>query len=587
MGRKHVKIKHKMAFSIWASRAGVGLILSLTAAAGCVEPHADSGATPQGMQAPAPGTPSPVATTVDAAARLNAHRAIMRRLIPGDDLVQALYFDWMHEPYHRASLAVAVKTVAVLDRELRLRQRGADVLTTREVDQALAWLDDFLARDWTPVAPGFRPDRSTLERAPLNSNSGGDALFAFADRATFTQQDPWMGDFDLLACAGFQVYPVGRHRPLQSADVDALRIHAAALGIQLLDAPLPFGAARMGEQLDLGRPLHPLTLAEMLNHSDALPDGVALVDPPRGEPWAGMIARRALLRGLTGARPIAMGCIPPASTWHNRPAGMRAAMWVAVLEGQRLGIVEGWRDPRDGTPTPYAAEVAHPAYLEAVAHTALDVLRQRDAWAPLVHPPRVALTVGPEHLADGQDNLWAPALLELVDALIKRQLPFDLLAAGQNDGPARARDYVLSVRVPSPATLRQADEPTVSFQIRGQAQTAIRLPGTGAMDALADLLAVILAREAPQDRPVNAALADPRPASKQADEPGFYVRASPAGDRLALVNLTDQPLHLLLNQSVSGGVNRWQDLQTGETGAAEVSLAPFGIRLLTLGVPAP
>ena len=126
--------------------------------------------------------------------RLVECKAVLHRLVPGEDLVENLYLGWMLEPYQRATLSVAVKTVAVLEREMKLRERGRDAIEDRHVEQMFSWLEKALHGNFNPHRPGFSPQRIRLGKGVLeqslvkNSPTGiPRCLYAFADRATFTQ----------------------------------------------------------------------------------------------------------------------------------------------------------------------------------------------------------------------------------------------------------------------------------------------------------------------------------------------------------------------------------------------------------------
>ena len=372
---------------------------------------------------------------------------IERRVSRGD-LISSLYFDWMAEPYERATIAVALKTAQVVEREFSLRKRGAGALSDHQLASLIDWLDRTLAETLGGPSGHFAPNRVRVEPADwLHADSFGSppsALFSFADRSTFTQADTWFGDFDLLACLGFRIYPVGRNRPLAARDVVALRAHAEAIGIGLIDAPLEADERDRPSALAASNArIHPVFLSELI----AAPrrEGVvpAIIDPPDGESWAGFLGRRALYRGLTGwPFDVAVGAPVPQGRADMEPERIRAAMWVAAIDGQRLGILEGWRDVRDGTMTHYASRFTEPACLEAVAHTALDILRLDDIVRRFRDTPRVIVNVIGNPVDPHDANALAPGVIRTVDQLISEQFAFDLRVTNNNLDAASANDAV-------------------------------------------------------------------------------------------------------------------------------------------------
>ncbi len=538
---------------------------------------------------------------VDAASfgrRLAECKTVLHRMIPGEDLVEDLYLGWMLEPYRRATLAVSVKTVAVLEREMKLREQGRDAIEDQHVEQMFSWLEKVLHGDFNPRQPGFAPHdirmgKGALERMLVKRMPGEvpRCLYAFADRATFTQAKRWFGDFDLLASAGFRVYPVGRNRRLSATDIEALEKHSEALGIGLLDARLPL-AAKRELPYDLQVRIQAMSLGELLDGklrsggTDDVEFVPAIFDPADGETWAGMLARSALYRGATGnGFVIRMGCIAPSGIEKSANDRVRAGMWVNALEGQRLGIVEGWRDLRDGTRTMYRSEFTDPARLETVCHTALDLLCASKVLGYFNKPPRLCLLVGEKQLAAGLDNDWSTGLLAVVDGLIARQAGFDL-APDKSDISAvkdcNGKPYDLAVCV---SGLPPQPEDSVRFQysysIAGQS-TKQRTSVTGGNRSLEDSVAADIAELLRLSKSGSSSFKVTSAGGEL--EPGLYVRPTDDGEGVAVVNLLGINRSLIVERAGDKGERMLTlvDYLGGEKVkiGSEVALRAYQVRIL-------
>ncbi len=488
--------------------------------------------------------------------RLQRDRTVLHRMVTGDGLIEHLYLDWMAVPYQRATLAVAIKTIDVAQREIDLRGHGAGALTDDQLNHLLAWLDKALDMGLPRANSLSLNDIRVNAEQWLGEQSPGRpaALFAFADRSTFTQRDRWFGDFDLLACAGFRIYPVGRNRPLTAADIVALRRHADSLGIELIDAPL--GAGLEDTRSALTRPtarIVPYELAELA----ALPAEVgrlsAVIDPVGGQSWAELAARRALYRGTTGrAYSVAVGLSPPDGPDRRATERMRAAMWVTAIDGQRLGVLEGWRDIRDGTPTPYPSRFTDPALLETAAHTALDILASDALLRQLQGPRRLVIRIEPQHIVE--TNRLSPELLGVVERLLSWQLSFDLCVQPPSD--ARTDVWVMDWNDPRLAAWGGEKELRSGTLHAGEAQRREWLKAA---------------------RPVairerNGGLAV-----------GVYVRSARDGHRVAVINLLDAERKLTIDATAVGFSSaEWSDELTGKACGESVDFAPYQVRILAL-----
>jgi hypothetical protein len=522
---------------------------------------------------------------------LDTARLRLQRFVPSADLVDALYFGWFDHPYRRATLAVATKTVAVLERELRGRQSTGPAIRDADVTAALAWLDAALQ---TPLPererPGFRPDRvrrgagrtDETAQGPLVSGAPG---LVFADRASATRFDPVLGDFDLLACLGMGAYGFVSPASAAAERTTALETRAEALGVLLVtDAPEAVAAA--ARRLAV----RPQTLAALLAAPPETSGGAALPavsDPPEGESWGASLARRSLLRG-DGARSnaIALGWRAPraegsAATRIPSAEAARLALWVHALAGQQWAVLEGWRDLRDGSALSHVPVLTHPDYVEAVAHTALDLLY----FAPQVEAcalrPGVAVVLDAHALDPQDENRWSPEAAELFDVLLNRQLSFDVVTA------AGARPEVLSryravLVAAGGAEASAAAEPWRAALANGVHVVVPPSGGTpaGLMQYLLGLPEPLIAR----DLRVPADFVAYEPGPRVAPACLVFNGRTPEGTLcLAVANLRAEPRTVAL-ECVSGGEGPLlRDLLSGESitaGRGGVRLGAYQVRLL-------
>ncbi|MFQ5491648.1 MAG: hypothetical protein ACE5GE_13100 [Phycisphaerae bacterium] len=376
---------------------------------------------------------------------LNRTRSELRRLIGGADLMDGLYFGWMEQPHARADIACAVKTFTALEYEERLRRLGNGALSDAQVGAMLDWLGGLAARAAeNPDRQGFyphrvRPNLKTL-LARLGPSGPGLRLFGFVDRATATRYGDVTGDFDLLACLGFRVVaepPAPTHPGGDEFSILSDRSGALSIGLVRLD-PKPSASTHSPQAPDAaGIALLGGTLADFIDpafwagdprHPDDLP---AIQDRVFGESWAESLARRGLYRGCTG-RPGAavVGWRPPrVRAEYDKSAQIRLAMWVHAVWGQRLALIEGWRDRRDGSASAYPSVFADPATVATIAHTALDILDAAQDLAAFDRPARFAVLVTASAIHPADDNRWAQPYADIFEALVQKQKRFDVVPA--------------------------------------------------------------------------------------------------------------------------------------------------------------
>jgi len=492
----------------------------------------------------------------------------LERLADPDDVLDSLHFGWSDEPYGRATLACAAKTVRVLEREISLRRAGGAALRDAQVREVLDWLRAARAQNG-PRRSGFLPHRQEV-RLDATSSGPAPALFGFVDRSTMTRLDDWYADADLLAACGFKVI-ARADRPYLSAEAwRSLADRAKALRLVVVrvgDADEPENQSSASADV---RCLRPCTLREWLSGEGRTAESV-LIDPPHGETWGESLARRGLYRGATGGRgPWVSGWAVPEARSNASAAAeqVRAAMWVHALDGQRLGLLEGWRDLRDGSVSPYASLAAAPAVVEAVAHTALDLLyfdpivRAFSAECPL------ALVVD-EDVPDSADpNRWSPTFGRLAQELFDANVRFDVLP--RTAPPERTARYALACEVALPADGAPRLERVLRF---GRAQAEPLLEQESVAECLGRL---------------TAGLPDPPPVRLTGPSEGVFCRSGRSADGpvwVALVNAKPQARRVSL--VASGGVRMQEavdyiDGSTVKDLANGVDVAAWQVRLLAL-----
>ncbi len=372
-------------------------------------------------------------------------RADVRRLVSGGDLIDGLYFGWADRPYGRLTVACAVKALAALEYEQRLQSLGNGAMDERQLADVLAWVGPAMGRAGADEPHGgssarrlgFDPHWWASARTEVRGSGSLTApessarLYGFSDRATVTHHDTWSGDLDVLACLGFRV--VGRPIDVAAVSDDwaLLAARATALGVTLV--------AESDKGADGGLPGQPSvvshTLADLMGGVVVTEEGaawrlIAVADQAGGESWPESLARRALYRGATGAAgAIVTGWRPPRMAYdhEHRAAQTSLAMWVHAIDGQRLALIGGWRDLRDGSGSPYPSLIADPEVLEAVARAGLDILYHRDALVAFDSPRPVMVVGEPECVRGDDSNRWAEGYATLFAGLVGAGIRFDVV----------------------------------------------------------------------------------------------------------------------------------------------------------------
>lgn len=492
------------------------------------------------------------------------------RLADPNDVLDSLHFGWSDDPYGRATLACAIKTVRVLEREIALRRAGSAALRDAQVREVLDWLRAAPARvQNAPHRSGFLPHRQAV-RLDAALSDPAPALFGFVDRSTMTQLDDWYADADLLAASGFKVI-ARADRPYLSAEAwRSLVDHAAALRLAVVrvddanesetESPAPTDVSC----------LRPCVLRDWMAGPGRTAE-IVLMDPPHGETWGESLARRSLYRGVTG------GCGPWVNGWavpearSNASAAadqVRAAMWVHALDGQRLGLLEGWRDLRDGSISPHASLAAAPAVVEAVAHTALDLLYFDSIVRTFAVECPLALVVGEDVLDSADPNRWSPAFGRLAQQLFDANVRFDLLP--RTAPPERTARYALACEVKLPADGAPRLEAIIRF---GRAQAG-PLPERESVAGCLERLA--------------AGLPDQPPVRVTGSGEGVFCRSARSADGLVWVAVVNvKPRAQRVSLIASGGVRMQEgvdyiDGSTVKDVSSGVDLAAWQVRLLAL-----
>ncbi|MCP4592851.1 MAG: hypothetical protein GY842_19115 [bacterium] len=497
---------------------------------------------------------------------LQRARTRLGELVTTPDLIESLYFGWFDRPYRRATIAVALKTVAVLERELGCRRAGNPAISDRELLASLHWLDDALHRAVQPPRrPGFLPHRRSYE-APRHTRNGTvhtvPSRFAFQDRASVTRASSVLGDFDLLACLGTGVCGPSPRTISVERYSERLAARAAALAIGVV-------ATTDGETPPLADVYQPLTLTELISgsappaESGVLP---AIADPPRGEGWGASLARRSLFHGTHGQDGVvSVGWVPPTSAGRaGRNSGTSAiqpAMWVHSLGGQRLGLIEGWRDLRDGSRLPYRPLVTRPERIEAMAHTALDLIHFAPQLGAFSSRPRVAVVIGYSAVDPTDGNRWSDEAGALFDMLLDRQLCFDVLPLAMVAAHAEALAGYRAVLIAS-----DEDE---AAPILDHVRTGVARVSVSAVGSFAELRQAIESLPAPI---IDRDLRDPS-TFVAFDEQGQVARMclvftgqGNAGQlTIAVVNLLPDARTVILKGPGPSSNQRYQDLLAGDS----------------------
>lgn len=393
------------------------------------------------------------------------------QLADPNDLLDSLHFGWFDRPYARATLAILVKTTAILERELHLRRVGNDAIADGRLRAMMTWCRRALAQVSSAGADdAFRPHRLRVTGDELARLSAMPALYGFVDTGTTTRHHDQHGDLDILAAIGMRIYPrlnrattslttddptIARANKLGMATIELRALRRATLGSQALGAgPLGqvanYARRAAGSQLLVqAKSLKDLLSGQVLlsGHGEG---AVAIVDVVDGESWASSLARRAAARGATRLRRfVVAGWTPPrgSGSESNRLKEVAAAMWVHALEGQSVGLVRGWRDLRDGSGSPYDSLLTDPGQLEAIAHTALDILRVGKRISDMESSRDLAVIVDASAVDDTDPNRWATWIAPLWQGLANRQISFDVIPANaSHNNPRGAYRQVVAVK---------------------------------------------------------------------------------------------------------------------------------------------
>ncbi len=466
----------------------------------------------------------------------------LRRMVPGE-VLDDLYFALQDQPYDRATLAIAMKTSQALADDLALRQHDATRFSEQARRRALGWLEHAIERIGQDNRAALPAPESTNWQQWLNE--GGDveaqpsSLFAFVDRIRADGHQSRFGDFDLIISTGQPVYPMASAAGALAAGGASFHQYANALDVGLI----PIGPGQAQAASTGGSGVRAMSLREALSR---FASNCAISDAAEGETWGAMIARRALVRG-TSAHPTyhAIGISTPTGERSTLAQRARAAMWVQAIDGQRMGLIEGWRDVAIGGGTAFPSRLADPDWLEAVAHTAMEIRQHGELLTPFRYPRKMAVLVDASALDVQNPNAWSADFTKLADALVDWQIPFDVVS---NVGGANsAYEYRMRFR------------PGNDFSATAAAQEASKL----------------LSKRAPELRKVIFSESDGQPAKR------LYVRQSANGDRLAVVNLSDKPRTLkLLNSEGKTPSAAYTDQLTGKTQRGRLTMEPFGVHIL-------
>ena len=371
-------------------------------------------------QAPSP-TPSPASTPADRA----AVQAEAYALAGTGDWFDTLYFGWFDRPYARASLACVLTA-------LPPPQAGPAWCQFADTPAACAELAAVLRNCRAPARwAGFYPHRLPV----LDAADGSPALqlpvWALLQHSPAGDDARARSAIDLQAALGLRGYAIPASEWALSA---AARRRATALGMVALTCAGP--AAEPGDEPAVV--VRPVSLCEVLSPDfDAARDRDrrtwALATPAGGETPAAALARFALIRGLRGDGEV--WTVGPAAGWSAGELPLATRVWSAALAGQRLTVLTA-DESLSAAVEPLAPLCAWSVgEREQLAHGILDLQRLAPAWAasPAVAP--VAVLVPATASATDDAHAWADWTLPYWQALLDRQVRFDVLPA---DAPAGA-----------------------------------------------------------------------------------------------------------------------------------------------------
>ena len=262
-------------------------------------------------------------------------------------------------------------------------------------------------------------------------------------------------------------------------------------------------------------------------------------------------------------------------------SAVRLAMWVHALAGQRLAIVEGWRDFRDGSRLPYAPLGTHPDHVEVMAHTALDLLYFRNELGAFTRRATAAVVIDQSAVSQTDDNRWSPEAAELFNTLLDRQLPVEVVPfrrVVQNGVAPGCRAALIATSTANAERVQARVGKNVKIVGPAGGASAAQL-----CEYLAGLPEPVISRELRDPTHFVAYDPDGRVA------PGCLVfngRSAGDGPRVAAVNLRDRARSVILKSPSSLAGLRLRDVLTGETIAAGRDLIALAEHQVRVFVPA-
>ncbi len=514
-------------------------------------------------------------------------------LVPEQELADSLYWGWFDRPYRRATIAAAIKTARVIKYEQRLRLRTRGSFSDAQLQGCFDWLSlglvqatlsprwaDFYAHrvkvDWVPV---FDTENSHPER------SSGLRLFGFVDRSSATSHDPQFGDLDVLAGLGFRIVGVPPREAHDFSTNSVFGQRAAALGIHLVQFA---GADIQGRDSTTSseseaNELWSGTLSDFMNPGSIAAvrkiGPVAIGDRPRGELWAESLARRGLYRGVLGcANVVVSGFRPPRMPHEGTQLAEQfaLAMWMHALDGQSLALIEGWRDLRDGSASPYPSLGPEPKVIESIAHTALDLLYHRNVVKAFAQPVRVAVLVPDSAIRERDENRWSKPFARLFAALVDAHIRFDVLPLSGYDALAESKPYEVVIAIHPDQRKEEVSLLAQRFRADGAVLVSWSLDQTGGLEEL-----VTRVQRGTRYDPTCTVMAHTAVGHKPVDVLVLFSRDGSGS--LAIANPTDQPCTAIVTNTNGRGDRGYTDLISGDTitqPALGISLKPLQVRLL-------
>ncbi len=410
--------------------------------------------------------------------RVQALRGRVTELAGDHDLLDTLYFGWSDRPYARATLAILIKVAATLEREVEHHGHGNGKIDDATMESMLQWSDGAIQRAIRAQPTSeFRPLRMKTTWAAMLDGTDIPSLYAFVDGTRLYPCHPLFGDLDVLAALGQRVYsrPLGREYSQSELQVSGRR--AEALGLVLLDCTIfaPEGVTLCGSGLAEVQTSWPERRPYVAFSSLAM---LALDGEPRtwenpplpavrartgGESFPSSLARRAMLRGAINRSTYAVTrWAPPIidAPADRRLVALRAGMWVHAFDGQRLALIDTWHDEHGEDNETERSVFLNPAEAETIAHTALDLQRLAKFVSCFGSRSTLAVAVGREATcgepqegcpevgrkergSDTDIDAWAPWVQPIWDALVTRQVSFDVVSDRTEEKALQGRYQVV------------------------------------------------------------------------------------------------------------------------------------------------